>query len=76
MAGFIHSQESSPKTSISQSSSVEDFHSHHESHASPLQRLKKRWKHIQKKWGPLMAAKENWDDEYTFPSGRYAGQGI
>jgi hypothetical protein len=38
--------------------------------------FKRRWQDIRKKWGPLMAAKEHLDDEYTFPPGRYAGQGI
>ncbi|KAJ5107846.1 hypothetical protein N7456_004521 [Penicillium angulare] len=37
-------------------------------------RIKQYWKHTQKKWGPLMAAKESWEDEYNFPAGRYAGQ--
>jgi hypothetical protein len=38
--------------------------------------FKRRWQDIRKKWGPLMAAKVHLDDEYTFPPGRYAGQGI
>ncbi|KAJ5103033.1 hypothetical protein N7532_003562 [Penicillium argentinense] len=37
--------------------------------------VKQRLHEIRKKWGPLMAAKEHLDDEYTFPPGRYAGQG-
>ncbi|KAJ5468456.1 hypothetical protein N7475_006208 [Penicillium sp. IBT 31633x] len=71
----IESEEVSPKSSTSQISSIEDINAaRDESHPSPLQRLKKRWKEIQKKWGPLMAAKESWEDEYTFPPGRYPGQ--
>ncbi|KAJ5384631.1 hypothetical protein N7517_002542 [Penicillium concentricum] len=75
MSEHIDSQESTPKTSLSQSSSVEDLNATQEkSHPSPLQRLKKQWKEIKKEWGPLMAAKEDIDDEYTFPPGRYSGQ--
>lgn len=39
-----------------------------------LLRLKSRMENIQKTWGPLLPAKENLDDEYNFPPGRYAGQ--
>jgi hypothetical protein len=39
-----------------------------------LLRLKSRMEGVQKKWGPLLSAKENLDDEYNFPPGRYAGQ--
>ncbi|KAJ5185264.1 hypothetical protein N7491_006866 [Penicillium cf. griseofulvum] len=75
MPEHIDSQGSTPKTSMSQSSSVEDLNATQEkSHPSPLQRLKKQWKEIKKEWGPLMAAKEDIDDEYTFPPGRYSGQ--
>ncbi|KAJ5960307.1 uncharacterized protein N7479_007457 [Penicillium vulpinum] len=75
MSEHIDSHESTPKTSMSQSSSVEDLNATQEkSHASPLQRLKKQWKEIKKDWGPLMAAKEDMDDEYTFPPGRHYGQ--
>ncbi|KAJ5978936.1 hypothetical protein N7501_002278 [Penicillium viridicatum] len=57
--------------STSQFSSVEDLNATQEkSHPSPLQRLKKQWKEIKKEWGPLMAAKEDLYDEYTFPPGR------
>ena len=71
---YIGSQESIPM-SKSQSSSVEDLNATHEqSHPSPLQRLKKHWKEIKKEWGPLMAAKLDIDDEYTFPPGPYYGQ--
>lgn len=38
--------------------------------------FKRRLQDVRKKWGPLMAAKTHLDDEYTFPPGRYAGQGI
>ncbi|KAJ5151174.1 uncharacterized protein N7482_010426 [Penicillium canariense] len=41
-----------------------------------LSRLKKHMEGVQKKWGPLMAAKQDLDDEYNFPPGRHAGQGI
>jgi hypothetical protein len=30
---------------------------------------------MKKEWGPLLAAKEQWNDEYNFPPGRFAGQG-
>lgn len=40
-----------------------------------MSRVKEQFHHIQKTWGPLMAAKEHLDDEYNFPAGRYAGQG-
>ncbi|KAJ5729962.1 uncharacterized protein N7483_004470 [Penicillium malachiteum] len=39
-----------------------------------VSRMRKRWEKTQKKWGPLMFAKENWEDEYNFQPGRYAGQ--
>lgn len=75
MSEHIDTQDSTPKISKSPSSSVEDLNATQEkSHPSPLQRLKKQWKEIKKEWGPLMAAKEDWDDEYTFPAGRYSGQ--
>lgn len=71
----IGSQESIPRMSKSESSSVVNLNATlQESHPSPLQRLKKHWKEIKKEWGPLMAAKESIDDEYTFPPGRYCGQ--
>jgi hypothetical protein len=38
-----------------------------------LAQLKKRLHEIRAKWGPLMAAKEDWSDEYNFPPGRHAG---
>ncbi|CRL19633.1 unnamed protein product [Penicillium camemberti] len=45
-------------------------------HPNVISRLKKHIKDVQVKWGPLMAAKEDMFDEYNFPPGRYAGQGI
>ncbi|KAJ5895084.1 hypothetical protein N7495_006775 [Penicillium taxi] len=42
--------------------------------ASAISRFKVHLRNLQKTWGPLMAAKEDWDDEYNFPPGRYAGQ--
>ncbi|KAL6230847.1 hypothetical protein BDW75DRAFT_234070 [Aspergillus navahoensis] len=39
-------------------------------------RLKKRLSAVKKEWGPGLAAKEDWDDEYNFPGGRWAGQGL
>ncbi|OQE24160.1 hypothetical protein PENFLA_c010G07528 [Penicillium flavigenum] len=45
-------------------------------HPNAMSRLKKHIKDVQVKWGPLMAAKEDVFDEYNFPPGRYAGQGI
>ena len=75
MPEHIDSQESTPRMSKSQSSSVEDLNAILEKpHPSPLERLKRQWKEIKKEWGPLMAAKEDMDDEYTFPPGRYSGQ--
>ncbi|KAJ6138339.1 hypothetical protein N7471_004825 [Penicillium samsonianum] len=75
MSEHIDSQEFIPETSKSQSSSVEDLNAtQQKSHPSPLQRLKKQWNEIKKEWGPLMAAKEDLYDEYTFPPGRYSGQ--
>ncbi|RDW90738.1 uncharacterized protein DSM5745_02513 [Aspergillus mulundensis] len=41
---------------------------------SALSKFKKRLAAIKEEWGPLMAAKESWDDEYNFPAGRRAGQ--
>jgi hypothetical protein len=38
--------------------------------------LKQYAKNVKKEWGPLLAAKEHLDDEYNFPPGRYAGQGV
>ncbi|KAJ5638122.1 hypothetical protein N7490_008001 [Penicillium lividum] len=43
-------------------------------HSTTISRIKQHLRRTQKKWGPLMAAKESWDDEYNFPPGRYAGQ--
>jgi hypothetical protein len=40
-----------------------------------LAKLKAHVKNVKKEWGPGLAAKENWDDDYNFPPGRYAGQG-
>ncbi|KAJ5130887.1 uncharacterized protein N7515_006926 [Penicillium bovifimosum] len=74
MSDHVGSGYSTPNMSNSQASSVEDLKAD-ESHLTPVQRLKKRWREIQKKWGPLMAAKESWEDEYTFTPGRYSGQG-
>ncbi|KAJ6001685.1 hypothetical protein N7522_006912 [Penicillium canescens] len=46
------------------------------SHQSSLfSRFKKHIHDLKKEWGPCMAAKEHWQDEYTFAPGRYAGQG-
>lgn len=38
--------------------------------------IKKRFSSFKEQWGPGLAAKEHWDDEYTFPAGRWAGQGL
>jgi hypothetical protein len=46
------------------------------SQSSRLSRFKKHFSDLKKDWAPLMAAKEHWEDEYTFPPGRYAGQGL
>lgn len=62
--------------STSSTSSIEDFVSPVASQSTPILRLKNHWKNVKKEWGPLMAAKEHLYDEYTFPPGRYAGQGI
>ncbi|KAL6236550.1 hypothetical protein BDW75DRAFT_239204 [Aspergillus navahoensis] len=37
-------------------------------------KLKQHVKNFKKQWGPGLAAKERWDDDYNFPPGRYAGQ--
>ncbi|KAJ5929486.1 hypothetical protein N7454_006436 [Penicillium verhagenii] len=39
-----------------------------------ISRIKQHLKRTQQRWGPLMAAKESWEDEYNFPPGRHAGQ--
>lgn len=77
MSNYADSQVSSPKMSTSSSSSIQDLNTAPEaSHSTPLLRIKNHWQSIKKEWGPLMAAKEHLYDEYTFPPGRYAGQGI
>ncbi|KAL5042026.1 hypothetical protein BDW71DRAFT_155481 [Aspergillus fruticulosus] len=43
---------------------------------SHFAKLKKRLNAVKKEWGPGLAAKECWDDEYNFPAGRWAGQGL
>lgn len=76
MSDHINSQSSSPKMSTSSSSSIQDFNTAPmASPSSPMLRIKSHWQSIKKEWGPLMAAKEDLYDEYTFPPGRYAGQG-
>lgn len=46
-----------------------------QTHLSLSSRLLRHLWHVQKTWGPLMAAKEHMDDDYNFPAGRSAGQG-
>ncbi|CEJ61061.1 hypothetical protein PMG11_09606 [Penicillium brasilianum] len=61
----------------SSSSSLTEMSVTSKSHnETTISRLKKRMESVQKKWAPLMAAKQDLDDEYNFPSGPYAGQGI
>ncbi|KAJ5438161.1 uncharacterized protein N7458_009159 [Penicillium daleae] len=61
--------------SKSSSSSITEMSVTSKSHSDTvISRLKKHMDNIQKKWGPLMAAKEDLDDEYNFPQGPYAGQ--
>ncbi|KAL2871197.1 uncharacterized protein BJX67DRAFT_343779 [Aspergillus lucknowensis] len=43
-------------------------------HLTWFQKCKKCMDRIRENWGPLLAAKDEWDDEYNFSSGRYAGQ--
>ncbi|KAL2847508.1 hypothetical protein BJY01DRAFT_212458 [Aspergillus pseudoustus] len=43
-------------------------------HLSLFGKVKKRLAHFREEWGPLLAAKTAWDDEYNFAEGRYAGQ--
>ncbi|KAL5333188.1 hypothetical protein BJX70DRAFT_381711 [Aspergillus crustosus] len=43
---------------------------------STLSKLKKHLAAVKQTWGPLLPAKEHWDDEYNFPAGRWAGQGL
>ncbi|KAL4787062.1 hypothetical protein BJX76DRAFT_319402 [Aspergillus varians] len=49
-------------------------HDHPKTCSTLLKRIKKRLAKIRKDWGPLLAAKDEWDDEYNFTAGRYAGQ--
>lgn len=71
------SQESRCRMTKTMSIGIEDLDLNHKEsphHTTILPHLKKRLKAFQKKWGPLMPAKEHLDDEYNFPPGRYAGQ--
>ncbi|PTU20480.1 hypothetical protein P175DRAFT_0501099 [Aspergillus ochraceoroseus IBT 24754] len=53
----------------------EEMKEHRDSSQSTLfGRLKKNLSQCREKWGPLLAAKENWNDEYNFTSGRSAGE--
>ncbi|CAG8925960.1 unnamed protein product [Penicillium salamii] len=77
MSTATESNSSSPKMSTSSSScSIQDFTAPEATQSSPILRLKNHWKNVKKEWGPLMAAKDHLYDEYTFPPGRYAGQGL
>ncbi|KAL4809839.1 hypothetical protein BDV18DRAFT_129741 [Aspergillus unguis] len=38
--------------------------------------VKERFASFKRVWGPCLAAKESWEDEYNFPAGRWAGQGL
>ncbi|KAL4962714.1 uncharacterized protein BDV14DRAFT_177817 [Aspergillus stella-maris] len=38
--------------------------------------FKQRFASFKAAWGPCMAAKESWEEEYNFPAGRWAGQGL
>ncbi|KAL2839282.1 hypothetical protein BJY01DRAFT_250593 [Aspergillus pseudoustus] len=38
--------------------------------------LKQFFDSVKQKWAPLLPAKQHWEDEYNFPPGRYAGQGL
>lgn len=77
MSNYIDSHVSTPKMSTSSSESIHDVNTVPESsHSTTIFRLKDHWHKIRKEWGPLMAAKEHLYDEYTFPPGRYAGQGL
>ncbi|KAL4887916.1 hypothetical protein BDV59DRAFT_189654 [Aspergillus ambiguus] len=42
--------------------------------SSAISRIAAHLQHVKKRWGPLMAAKQHWEDEYNFPAGPYAGQ--
>ncbi|KAL4869890.1 hypothetical protein BDV12DRAFT_167028 [Aspergillus spectabilis] len=46
------------------------------SKTSTFSKLKKRLAAVKQEWGPCLPAKEHWDDEYNFPAGRWAGQGL
>ncbi|KAL4913348.1 hypothetical protein BDW62DRAFT_192839 [Aspergillus aurantiobrunneus] len=46
------------------------------SKSSAFSKFKKRFAAVKQAWGPLLPAKEYWDDEYNFPPGRWAGQGL
>ncbi|KAL4901202.1 hypothetical protein BDW74DRAFT_160489 [Aspergillus multicolor] len=68
-------------TSVSRVTSLEGKHPS-DAAANPMSKkshfakLKKRLAAVKKEWGPGLAAKESWDDEYNFPAGRWAGQGL
>ncbi|KAJ5485674.1 hypothetical protein N7539_005662 [Penicillium diatomitis] len=62
------------KSALSSTSELGSFHEHPQ--LQMFARLRKHMNNVQKKWGPLMAAKIDLDDEYNFPQGPYAGQGI
>ncbi|KAL4939791.1 hypothetical protein BDV06DRAFT_198051 [Aspergillus oleicola] len=38
--------------------------------------FKQRLAAVKAAWGPCMAAKSSWEEEYNFPAGRWAGQGL
>ncbi|KAI9925385.1 hypothetical protein ASPWEDRAFT_184205 [Aspergillus wentii DTO 134E9] len=42
---------------------------------SVFTRIKQHLHNVKKTWGPLLAAREDWQDEYNFNPGRWAGQG-
>ncbi|KAL4860518.1 hypothetical protein BDV12DRAFT_204961 [Aspergillus spectabilis] len=46
------------------------------SRATLLTKIKQHAQTIKSQWRPGLIAKKNWDDEYNFPAGRYAGQGV
>ncbi|KAL4879234.1 hypothetical protein BJY04DRAFT_194095 [Aspergillus karnatakaensis] len=67
----------SSSSSISQkapSSGASSIHSAHKT--STLSKIRKHLANVKQEWGPGLAAKESWDDDYNFPAGRWAGQGL
>jgi hypothetical protein len=44
------------------------------SYTNALSKIRHRLLELKSTWGPALAAKQHWEDEYNFPPGRHAGQ--